>query len=141
METKLKRIAEVAREKPKERFTSLVHLVNEEMLKICHREMDGSKAPGVDGVTKETYEENLHENIKDLVARMKSQAYKPKPVRRIYIEKESGGQRPLGIPAYEDKLVQSAVAKILSAIYEEDFLDCSFGFRPKRNCHDALRLL
>ena len=141
METKLKRIAEAARERPKERFTSLVHLVNEEMLEICHREMDGSKAPGVDGVTKEDYEENLQENLEDLVARMKRQAYKPQPVKRIYIEKESGGQRPLGIPAYEDKLVQSAVPKILSAIYEEDFLECSFGFSPDRNCQDALKLL
>ena len=141
METKLKRIAEVARERPNEKFTSLVHLVNEEMLKLCHHEMDGNKAPGVDGVTKEEYGENLQENVKELVERMKRQAYKPKPVKRIYIEKESGGKRPLGLPAYEDKLVQSAIAKILSAIYEEDFLDCSLGFRPDRNCHDALRLL
>ena len=141
METKLKRIAKVARKQPKERFASLVHLVNEEMLENCHIEMDGRKTPGVDGVTKEDYGENLQDNLKDLVARMKRQAYKPKPVKRVYIEKENGGQRPIGIPAYEDKLVQSAVAKILSAVYEEDFLDCSFGFRPKRNCHDALRLL
>lgn len=141
METKLKKIAKVARERPNERFTSLVHLVNEEMLRKCHRETDGSKAPGVDGVTKDDYGKNLEENLKELVNRMKRQAYKPKPVKRIYIRKESGGQRPLGIPAYEDKLVQSAVSKILSAIYEEEFLECSFGFRPDRSCHDALRLL
>lgn len=141
MGTKLDRIAEVARTKPKERFTSLIHLINEEMLIMCHHELDANKAAGIDEVTKSEYEENLRDNVRDLVARMKKQAYKPQPVKRVYIEKDNGKKRPLGIPTYEDKLVQKALTKILNAIYEEDFLECSFGFRPNRSCHDALRSL
>jgi group II intron reverse transcriptase/maturase len=141
METKLARIAEVARNKPNERFTSLIHLINYEMIVKCHHELDGNKAAGVDEVTKAEYEKNLPTNVKGLIARMKRQAYKPQPAKRVYIPKGNGKKRPLGIPAYEDKLVQKALAKILNAIYEEDFLDCSFGFRPERSCHDALRLL
>jgi len=142
METKLKRIAEVAKAKPNERFTSLAHLVNEKMLVECHYEMDEKKAPGVDKVTKGEYEKNLMSNIQDLVGRMKRNAYKPQPVRRTYIPKQDKGKmRPLGIPGYEDKLVQAAIAKILIAIYEADFLNCSYGFRPGRSCHQALREL
>ena len=141
VETKLERIAEFAKNNPKERFTSLVHLINQEMLIKCHNEMETDKASGVDEVTKAEYGKDLRSNVKDLVARMKRQAYKPKPVKRIYIDKDNGKKRPLGIPAYEDKLVQKALSKILNVIYEEDFLDCSFGFRPNRSCHDALRRL
>lgn len=142
METKLERIAEVAKAKANEKFTSLAHLVNEEMVKECHRQMEKGKASGVDNITKETYEENLEENVKELIGRMKRQAYKPQPVRRVYIPKAgSDRMRPLGIPAYEDKLVQGAIAKILNAIYEQDFLECSFGFRPQRSCHDAIKVL
>jgi len=142
METKLERIAEAAKTKPNEKFTSLVHLINEEMIKECHREMEKGKASGVDDITKEIYEENLEANVKDLISRMKRQAYKPQPVRRVYIPKPGSDKlRPLGIPAYEDKLVQAAIAKILNAIYEQDFLECSFGFRPQRSCHDAIKVL
>jgi RNA-directed DNA polymerase len=142
METKLTRIAEVAREKPKERFTSLAHLINETMLEECHQEMDARKAPGVDKITKEEYGQNLRTNILDLLERMKRQAYKPQPVRRVYIPKPgTDKKRPLGISGYEDKLVEAAIAKILNAIYEADFLDCSYGFRPNRGCHDALKEL
>ncbi len=142
MATTLERIAEIAKAKPKERFTSLAHLINEDSLKACHWWTDGKKATGVDRVTKEEYEEKLDDNLVDLVARMKSQAYKPQPVRRVYIPKPGTGKlRPLGIPAYEDKLVQAVLAKILNAIYESDFLDCSYGFRPGRGCHDALAAL
>ena len=142
METKLERIAEVAKTKPKERFTSLGHLLNEEMMKESHRNMKKGKALGVDGVTKETYEENLNENVKDLVDRLKRHAYKPQSVKRVYIPKSGSDKlRPLGIPAYEDKLVQAGVARILNAIYEQDFLECSFGFRPGRGCHDALKVV
>jgi len=142
METKLARIAAVAKAKPKERFTSLIHLINKEMLIQCHEEMDGKKASGVDDVTKAEYGLKLEENVEDLVARMKRQAYKPQPARREYIPKPgTEKKRPLGIPAYEDKLVQSALAKILNTIYEQDFMECSFGFRPNRGCHDALKLL
>ena len=141
METKLERITEIARTKPDERFTSLIHLINYEMIVKCHHELEAGKAAGVDKVTKAQYEKNLPENVRNLIKRMKRRAYKPQPAKRVYIEKENGKQRPLGIPAYEDKLVQKALAKILNAIFEEDFLECSFGFRPGRSCHDALRVL
>lgn len=142
METKLTRIAEKARENPKLKFTTLVHLINEETLMTAHVGMSERKALGVDGVGKEEYGENPEANLKDLVARMKRQAYKPQAVRRVYIPKPgSNKKRPLGIPAYEDKLVQAVVARILNAIYEQDFLGCSYGFRPGRSCHDALKAL
>lgn len=142
METKLARIAEIAKMRPDEKFTSLYHHINEEMLLLCHRELSGNKAAGIDEVTKEEYESNLTANVKDLVNRLKSHSYRPLPVRRVYIGKAgTNKKRPLGIPAYEDKLVQRALAKILNAIYEADFLDCSFGFRPNRSCHDALKIL
>ena len=142
METKLRRIAEVAKSKPNEKFTSLIHLINEETLIQSHNEMKTKKSPGIDEVTKEMYDYNLEENIKDLVARMKRQSYKPQPSKRIYIPKPgTDAKRPLGLPAYEDKLVQAVLAKILNVIYEQDFLECSFGFRPNRGCHDAIKLL
>ena len=142
METKLARIAAVAKNKPEERFTSLIHLINREMLMQCHQEMKTNKAAGVDEVTKAAYEMNLEENIDNLLDSMKRQAYQPQPARRVYIPKAGTDQkRPLGIPAYEDKLVQAALGKILNAIYEQDFLECSFGFRPGRGCHDALKVL
>lgn len=142
METKLIRIAEVAKAQPKERFTSLAHLINEDALKQCHQEMSKRKASGIDNVSKEEYELNLDGNVKDLINRMKRQAYKPQPVRRVHIPKiGSNKKRPLGIPTYEDKLVQANLKKILNAIYEQDFLECSFGFRPNRGCHDALKVL
>ena len=142
METKLAGIAEAARLRPDEKFTSLVHLINEETIKECHKEMLKKKAAGVDGVTKEEYDLKLDENVKDLINRMKRQAYKPQAVRRVLIPKPgTDKKRPLGIPAYEDKLVQATLSKILNAIYEQDFLECSFGFRPNRGCHDAIKVL
>ncbi|MGE5549546.1 MAG: group II intron reverse transcriptase/maturase, partial [Bacteroidota bacterium] len=142
METQLARITEIAKAKPDERFTSLAHLINERTLAESHREMDPRKASGVDGVTKEEYGKDLEANLLGLVARMKRQAYKPQPVRRKYIPKPGTGKmRPLGIPSYEDKLVQAVLAKILNAIYEADFLRCSYGFRPERGAHDGLRAL
>lgn len=122
METKLARIAEVARAKPKDKFTSLAHLINAEMIKTCHKQMDKKKAVGIDGMCKEEYEANLEMNVEDLIARMKRQAYKPQSVKRVYIPKPgTDKKRPLGLPAYEDKLVQIAMAKILNSIYEQDF--------------------
>ena len=142
METKLERIAEIARTNPNEKFISLIHLINKETIIKCHKEMNGKKASGVDKVTKEEYAKNLESNVEDLITRMKRQTYKPQPARRVYIPKEgSDKKRPLGIPAYEDKLVQAALGKILNAIYEQDFLECSFGFRPNRGCHDAIKVL
>jgi len=141
METKLDGIARVAKEKPNERLTSLIHLINKDSLAESHKEMAKGKATGVDGQTKAEYEENLEKNIENLLARMRKQSYKPLPVKRVYIPKGKDGLRPLGLPAYEDKLVQRTTAKILNAIYEQDFLECSFGYRPNRNAHDALALL
>lgn len=142
METKLTRIAELAKANQNTVFTSLVNLLDENNLKRCHHELPNGKATGINGVTKEEYGEELGENIKDLVERLKKMAYRPVPVKRTYIDKPgTRKKRPLGIPDHEDKIVQRALAKILNAIYENDFLDCSFGFRPKRNCHDALKIL
>jgi len=142
METILTRIAELAKRNHDMVFTSLVHLLNKENLKQCHNELPSGKATGVNGVTKEEYGNDLDENIKRLVERLKKKAYRPVPVKRTYINKPgSKKKRPLGIPDHEDKIVQRAVTKILNAIYENDFLDCSFGFRPKRSCHDALKIL
>ncbi|MGG3498485.1 group II intron reverse transcriptase/maturase [Peribacillus simplex] len=142
METKLLRIAELAKSEPEMKFTSLAHLLNEQSLTQCHHELPNKKATGVNGTTKEQYSENLEENIKDLVSRLKSKSYRPVPVRRMYIPKlNSTKKRPLGIPEHEDKIVQKGITKILNTIYENDFLACSFGFRPNRNCHDALKIL
>ena len=141
METKLIRIAQIAKERPKEVFTSLYHHLNEEVLVKCHQELKGDKAVGVDEITKANYAENLKENIHHLVEALKRHSYKPQPVRRTYIPKGDGGKRPLGIPSYEDKIVQLGLTKILQAIYEADFLSCSYGFRPKIGCHDALKRL
>jgi len=121
--------------------TSLIHLINKETLKEQHNKQQRGKASGIDKMTKEKYEENLDENINNLLDRMKKFSYKPLPVRRTYIPKLNGKLRPLGIPAYEDKLVQGAIADILNEIYECKFLDCSYGFRPNRNCHQALRAI
>ncbi|MGP4078257.1 group II intron reverse transcriptase/maturase [Halobacillus sp. K22] len=142
METKLTRIRELAQAHPDMKFNALVHLLNEDNLKQCHTELPNGKATGLNGVTKEAYDAKLDDNIRDLVARMKKKAYRPVPVRRTYIDKTgSKKKRPLGIPDHEDKIVQRGITKILNAIYEQDFLDCSFGFRPHRNCHDALKIL
>ncbi|MCX7748493.1 MAG: group II intron reverse transcriptase/maturase [Clostridia bacterium] len=142
METKLSRIAEVAKQKPKESFTSLFHLLNYEMLYQCHRELESGKASGIDGVTKNQYTQNLSENLTNLVNRLKTMNYKPQPALRIYIPKGNGKEmRPLGIATYEDKIVQMGLTKVIETIYEQDYLSFSYGFRPKRNCHDALKML
>lgn len=142
METKLRRIAEIARENKETKFSTLMYLVNEKALLECHKEMAGNKAAGVSGTTKESYGVEIEESINDLVNRMKKMSYKPQMVKRVYIPKTgSQKKRPLGIPEYEDKLVQKAMTKILTAIYEQDFLDCSMGFRPGKSQHDALKVL
>lgn len=139
METKLTRIAELAQKRPRIKLQTLIHAIDQESLTAAHQALVSGKATGVDGVTKEEYAENLEQNISDLLMRMKRQAYKPQPVKRVYIPKADGKKRPLGIPAYEDKLVQTALNEILTIIYEPEFLDCSYGFRPGRSCHDALK--
>ena len=139
MGTKLERIAEISATTPKPEFTSLYHLINAEMLLQCHKELDGNKAMGVDKVSKAEYAEHLEENITNLVERLKKKAYKPLPSLRVYIPKGNGKMRPLGIASYEDKIVQLAVKKILEAIYEPRFLNCMYGFRRNRGCHDAVK--
>ena len=139
MGTKLERIMEISATTPKPEFTSLYHLINMEMLKQCHRELDGNKAVGIDKVTKAEYGEHLEENLTNLVSKLKNKAYKPLPSLRVFIPKANGKKRPLGIASYEDKIVQLAVKKILEAIYEPRFLNCMYGFRPNRGCHDAIK--
>lgn len=141
METKLGRIASKSANTRKPEFTSLYHLIDKEMLMKCHKELDGSKAVGIDEVTKREYSENLESNIEDLVDRLKRKAYKPQPALRVYIPKSNGKVRPLGIACYEDKIVQLALKKILEAIYEPKFLNCMHGFRPSRDCHGAIKEL
>ncbi len=139
VETKLERIAEISANTVKPEFNNLYYLIDEEMLNQCHRQMDGKKAVGIDEVTKEKYGEDLDNNIHNLVERLKRHAYKPLPTRRVFIPKANGKLRPLGIVAYEDKLVQAALKKVLEAVYEPRFLNCMYGFRPKRSCHEAIK--
>lgn len=113
--------------------------VNEKSLFDQHLKQSGRKAVGIDGVNKYAYDVDAENKIKELVCRMKSFSYRPKPVRRTYIPKANGKLRPLGIPSYEDKLVQGVMAELLSEVYEGVFLDCSYGFRPNRNCHDVVK--
>jgi len=117
---------------------NLISYVNATSLKAKHAEMPKKKASGVDKVTWEEYDAKLDENINGLVTRMKQFSYRPQPARRVYIPKANGKQRPLGIPCYEDKLVAAVMADLLNEVYENIFLDTSYGFRPNRNCHDAV---
>jgi group II intron reverse transcriptase/maturase len=140
--TKLRRIAEKARKEPSFKFTSLYHLLNEELLRECFQRLNKDAAAGIDKVTKEKYVENLDANLSELIGRLHRMAYIPQPVRRKYIPKPgSAKQRPLGIPCFEDKLVQAGMVRILEAVYEQDFIEDSYGFRPGRSCHKALRAL
>jgi len=137
----LARVNKAARRNKRTRFTALLHHVNVESLGRAFRRMKRSASAGVDGETVETYKQNLEGNLKDLCARIHQGRYRPLPVRRAYIPKSDGGQRPLGIPALEDKIAQRAVAEVLEAIYEEDFANFSYGFRPGRNPRMALTSL
>ena len=140
--TKLHRIAEKARKEPSFKFTSLYHLMNEELLRECFQRLRKDAAAGIDNVTKEEYAGNLDANLSNLIERLHRMAYIPQPVRRKYIPKPgSAKQRPLGIPCLEDKLVQAGLVRILQAVYEQDFTEDSHGFRPGLSCHTALRAL
>jgi group II intron reverse transcriptase/maturase len=138
---KLSLISEHAESDPLIRFTSLAHLLDKEFLKDCYNSLNRNKAVGVDGVSWEDYGKNLDENLESLMSRLKSKEYKPIPAKRVYIPKSETEKRPLGISALENKVVESGIARILGSIYEQDFLDCSYGFRPNRSCHQALKTL
>jgi RNA-directed DNA polymerase len=135
--TDIDRISELAKEDPQRRFFSIAHLITPEAMYAAFRSLRKEASAGIDGVTYEEYEKDAAGNIRRLHQRLKEGQYQVQPLRRVYIPKENGKQRPISIPALEDKLVQKVVVDLLNAIYEQDFLDCSYGFRP--GCgHQAL---
>lgn len=141
MTTKITRINQIAKERPKEVFTSIYHLINYELLKECFEELDGNKATGLDKVTKDMYFMNLDVNLNSLVDTLKTKSYRPNPARKVNIPKSNGKLRGLAIANFEDKIVQLAVKKLVEAIWEPKFLNNMYGFRPNRGCHDCLKYL
>lgn len=139
--TRLQRIAKLAREMPDTAFFSLAHHIDLEFLREAYRLTRKGGAVGIDGQTAAAYAENLDENLTSLLNRFKSGTYRAPPVKRVHIPKGDGKTRPIGIPAFEDKVLQRAVTMVLEAVYEQDFLDFSYGFRPKRSAHQALEVL
>jgi len=137
----LQRVNEAAERDRKARFTALLHHVDVAALMRAFRRLRRGASAGVDGETVASYEADLDKHLQALCERVHTRRYRPLPVRRVYIPKADGGQRPLGIPALEDKIVQGAVAEVLNAIYEVDFLGFSYGFRPGRSPHQALEAL
>jgi group II intron reverse transcriptase/maturase len=138
MSTSLQGIATKAQEQKQYRFRNLYGMLNEELLRESWREIKKHAAYGVDQISAQDYEQHLEENIRDLVERLKQKRYRAKLVKRHYIPKGNGQLRPLGIPAVEDKLLQVAVSRVLEAIYEQDFLPCSYGYRPGVGALDAV---
>jgi len=140
---KLARIAYVSARNPEMVFSQLMHHFNRESLQKCFNKLYRKAACGSDGITKDRYGECLDHHLTDLIARMKRMAYRPGPVKEVLIPREGkpGATRPLGVSNLEDKLVQRMVQQVLSSIYEPLFLDCSYGFRPGRGCHDAIKAL
>jgi group II intron reverse transcriptase/maturase len=138
---KLMKVAERAKRNRDARLLALAYLMDEELLKEAFDRVRKDAAVGVDGVTKEQYGEHLDDNIRALHTRMKEGRYRHQPIRRVHIPKAPGKTRPIGISTVEDKVVQNALKMVLEAIYEQDFMDCSYGFRPGRSAHDALRTL
>src|SRR5918994_102708 len=140
--TKQQRIAELAKQRPEMSFTSLNHYLDVDWLREAYRRLRKDSAPGHDGRTVADYGQDLESNLQSLLNRAKSGSYVAPPVRRVHIPKGTGKEtRPIGIPTTEDKLLQRAVTMLLEPIYEQDFLDCSYGFRPGRSAHGALRAL
>ena len=135
----LLKVAERAKRDPDARFNSLAHLVDEAALGRAFSRIRKDAAVGVDDITKEQYGQRLEENLRELHGRLKSMRYRHQPIRRVHIPKANGKKRPIGISCLEDKIVQGALREVLETIYEQDFLECSYGFRPKRSAHDALR--
>ncbi|MHC4067224.1 MAG: group II intron reverse transcriptase/maturase [Planctomycetota bacterium] len=141
MSPELLKVVERAQREPEGRFHSLAHLIDVPALERAYGRIRKSAAVGVDGITKEQYGRDLESRLQDLHARLRSKRYRHQPIRRVHIPKGQGKTRPIGISAFEDKLVQDALREVLEAIYEQDFLDCSYGFRPGRSAHDAVRTL
>ena len=139
--TKYKRIAELAKKMPNAVLWSLSHHIDVAWLKEAYRRTRKDGAKGIDGQSADEYAKELERNLQSLLDRAKSGAYRAPPVRRVHIPKGDGQTRPLGIPTFEDKVLQRAVAMLLEAVYEQDFLDCSYGFRPERSAHQALSKL
>jgi RNA-directed DNA polymerase len=135
---KVQQVAKLAKEAPEMAFTTLAHHIDLDWLKEAYRRTRKDGATGVDGQSAEQYAANLEDNLRSLLERAKSGTYQAPPVRRVYIPKSDGQTRPIGIPTFEDKVLQRAVAMVLEPIYEQDFLDCSYGFRPRRSAHGAL---
>ena len=136
--TDIDRIAELAKEDPKRQFYSIAHLITVEKLYEAFRSLRKNASAGIDGITYVEYEIKAEENIRQLHRRLVAGKYQVQPLRRVYIPKENGKQRPISIPSLEDKIVQKVVVDLMNAIYEQDFLDCSYGFRPGRSQHQAL---
>lgn len=141
MSPQLLEVRERAKRDPRKRFMSLAHLIDEGALQRAFDRIRKDAAVGVDAITKESYGQNLEVNLRDLHKRLRSKTWRHQPVRRVHIPKEQGKTRPIGISSIEDKVVQGAVREVLEAVYEPVFLDVSFGFRPGRSAHDALRSL
>jgi RNA-directed DNA polymerase len=135
------RVAERAKRQPNEKILALAQYIDESALERAFRALRKEAAMGVDGCTVEKYGEQLAENLQTLRARMKAGQYRHQPIRRVNIPKENGTTRPIGVSTVEDKVVQGALREVLEAVYEQDFLDCSYGFRPGRGAHDAIRAL
>ena len=141
MSPELLKVVERAQREPEGRFHALAHLIDLPALERAFRRLRKDAAVGVDGVTKESYGKALDANLADLHERLRSKRYRHQALRRVHIPKDRGQWRPIGISALEDKIVQGAVREVLEAVYEQDFVDCSYGFRPKRSAHDAVRAL
>lgn len=136
--TRLQRIAELAQRRSGEALTTLAHHIDIEWLQEAYRRTRKDGAPGVDGRTADEYAENLEENLHSLLDRFRSGSYRAPPVRRVHLPKGKGKTRAIGIPTVEDKILQRAVTMVLTPVYEQDFLPCSWGFRPGRSAHQAL---
>jgi RNA-directed DNA polymerase len=137
----LLKVAERARREPAGKFHSLAHLIDTEALGRAYRRLRNGAAEGVDGISKEQYGQELDDKLQDLHRRLVTMEYRHQPMRRVKVPKEGGGQRPIGISTVEDKIVQLAIKEVLEAVYEQDFRECSYGFRPGRGAHDAMRKL
>jgi hypothetical protein len=136
--TPLSRLTELAKEDPARRFYSIAHFLTPRALYEAFKGLRKDASAGVDGVTYQDYQKELGRNLQDLMEKVKSGQYRAQPLRRVYIPKEDGKQRPISIPALEDKILQAATVRLLNAVYEVDFLDCSYGSRPGRDAHQAL---